>query len=168
MQNRIAILKKARCGNLSNPNKKTLTYNVAHSGNEFHLRISDNDGGGFFSDEWISLSTVAEQVTTDEPFSTSILSPLYESKSSNNQGFMAAVLVAEKLWFPVIGNKRLFTYGDTESFELAMGKLITKGVNLKDEVLAREAAAEAKRKVLEKKLQAQRKANARKSSKVKS
>jgi hypothetical protein len=36
---------------------------------------------------------------------------LYESKSSNNRGFLAALLVEEKLWLPVIGNRRLFSIG---------------------------------------------------------
>ncbi len=150
------ILKKARCGNLSNPGKKTLTYNVGNRDDEYYLRLSDNQGGGFFSTEWISLSEVTELMPKEEPFTTSVLTPLYESKSSNNQGFMAAVLVAEKIWLPVIGNRRQFTPGDVTVFTKRMQTLIGKKVNLKDEVAEREAAAEAKRKALEAKLKAQR------------
>ncbi len=150
------ILKKAKCGTLSNPAKKTLTYNVGNSGDEFYIRLFENSSGGFHSTAWVGLSSIAEQVTTDDPFSTAILSSLYESKSSNNQGFLAAVLVAEKLWLPVVGNRRQFTSGDIPAFGKRMQVLIDKKTNLKDEVAEREAAAEAKRKVLEKKLLAQR------------
>ncbi len=150
------ILKKAKCGNLSNPGKKTLTYNVGNRDDEYYLRISDNQGGGFHSTEWISLSTVAQQITNEEPFTTAVLTPLYESRSSNNPGFLAAVLVAEKLWSPVIGNRRQFTQGDVTAFTKRMQPLIGKKTNLKDEVAEREAAAEAKRKALEAKLKAQR------------
>ena len=158
------IIKKAQCGNLSNPNKKTLTYNVGYNSEQFLLRITDNHGGGFHSTEWVSLSSVSEQVTTDKPFSAKILSPLYESKSANNPGFLAAILVAEMLWLPVEDNKRLFTMNDFEDFETAMNKLIEKKVSLKDEVAEREAKKEASRLALEAKFKAQRK----KASKVKS
>ncbi len=156
MINPMNILKKAKCGTLSNPSKKTLIFNVGHDGEQIHLRIAENSGGGFFSSEWVGLSSIAEQVTTDEPFTTSILTPLYESKSSNNPGFLAAVLVAEKLWLPVMGNRRQFTQGDVTAFTKRMQVLIGKKVNLKDEVAEREAKKEAARIALEKKLQAQR------------
>ncbi len=150
------ILKKAQCGNLSNPKKKTLTYNIGNREGEYYLRLSDNAGGGFFSTEWLALSDVTAEMPSDEPFTTSILTPLYESKSSNNPGFLAAVLVAEKLWLPVIGNRRQFTPGDVTAFKNRMQPLINKKVNLKDEVAEREAKKEAARIALEKKLKAQR------------
>ncbi len=156
MKNPMKILKKAQCGNLSNPQKKTLTYNVGNRDDEYYLRLSDNQGGGFFSTEWISLSEVTELMPKEEPFTTSVLTPLYESKSSNNQGFMAAVLVAEKIWLPVIGNRRQFTPGDVTVFTKRMQTLIGKKVNLKDEVAEREAKKETARIALEKKLKAQR------------
>ncbi len=156
MKNPMQILKKARCGTLSNPNKKTLTYNVGHDSDRFHLRLSDNEGGGFFSTEWICLNDVTNETPSDEPFTTAVLTPLYESKSSNNPGFLAAVLVAEKFWSPVIGNRRQFTPGDVPAFAKRMQVLVGKKVNLKDEVAEREAKKEAARLALEKKLQAQR------------
>ncbi len=107
------ILNKAQCGTLSNPSKKTLTYNVGNREDEYYMRLSDNEGSGFFSTEWVGLSDITNETPSEEPFTTAVLTPLYESKSSNNPGFLAAVLVAEGLWLPVEDNKRLFTYGDT-------------------------------------------------------
>ncbi len=100
------ILKKAKCGNLSNPGKKTLIYNVGNHDDEYYVRLSDNQGGGFFSTEWLALTDITSETPSEESFTTALLTPLYESKSSNNPGFLAAVLVAEKLWLPVIGNGR--------------------------------------------------------------
>jgi hypothetical protein len=40
------ILKKSRCGGVSNPTKQTLSYDVGHRDDEYHLRITDNEGGG--------------------------------------------------------------------------------------------------------------------------
>jgi hypothetical protein len=151
------ILKKSRCGSVSNPDKKTLTYDVGHRDDEYHLRITDNEGGGFFSDEWVALSDITSPTAEEETFGTSLLAPLYESKSSNNQGFLAAVLVEEKIWLPVMGNRRLFSVGDLAAFTVSMQQLIKKKVNLTDEVAAREAKKEAARLALEKKLKAQRK-----------
>jgi hypothetical protein len=136
--------------------KKTLTYNIGITDDEYHLRISDNSGGGFFSTEWVALSDITALTPKEETFSTSLLLPLYESKSSNNQGFLAAVLVEEKLWLPVIGNRRLFSMGDVNAFTDSMQQLIKKSVNLKDEVAAREARKESARIALEKKIKAQR------------
>ena len=150
------ILKKSRCGTLSNPTKKTLSYDVGNDSQQLHLRITDNTGGGFHSNEWISLSDI-NQLTAEETFSTSILGPLYESKSSNNQGFLAALLVEENIWLPVMGNRRLFSMGDVNAFTDSMNKLIKKKVSLLDEVSEREAKKEAARAALEKKLIAQRK-----------
>jgi hypothetical protein len=157
MKTKMQILKKSRCGNVSNPDKKTLTYNVGNTDEGLHLRITDNDGGGFFSDEWVSLSAINSMTSKEDTFSTPLLAPLYESKSSNNQGFLAALLVEEKLWLPVIGNRRLFSMGYLAGFTDSMQQLIKKKVNLKDEVAERKAKKEAARIALEKKLKAQRK-----------
>ncbi len=155
------ILKKARCGTLSNPGMKTLTYNVGNRDDKYYLRISDNAGGGFFSTEWITLSDITAEMPSDGSSTTAVLTPLYESKSSNNPGFLAAALVNEKLWLPVIGNRRQFTTGDVPAFAKRMQPLISKKTNLKDDVAEREAKKETARIALEKKLQAQRTKNAK-------
>jgi len=55
---------------------------------------------GFFSNEWIALNDVMDTIETtssDKPFKALIFKSLYESKRSNNHGFLAAALRAEKL-----------------------------------------------------------------------
>ena len=141
----ITILKKAHCGKVSTPEKETLTYNIGHDTDEIYFRVTDNDGGGYFSNEWINFSDITELLPNDLPFNASILAPLFKSKSANNAGFLAAALKAEKLLVPVKEAKRLHTFGDISAFTKSINKLIKSKVSLPDEIAEREAAKEAKR-----------------------
>ena len=152
----IQILKKAHCGKIPTPENETLTHHVGHSEGKLHLRITGNTGGGFFSDEWIQLSDILETLSEQETFSTTILAPLFQSKSANNAGFLVAALKAECIILPIEGKKRLFSLGDVEPFVTAMNKLNKKKVSLSDEVAERKAEKEAKRLADEKKFKAQR------------
>ena len=148
------IIKKANCGKVSNPGKPTLTYNIGHDADtkDFHFRVTDNNSGGFFSHEWIALSSIVQAVKNRGTFNANIFTELFESKSANNSGFLAAALKAEKLLLQHKDTKRLHTFGDVESFTESMQKLLK--VSLPDEVAEREALKEAKRIELEKKLKA--------------
>jgi hypothetical protein len=64
----INILKKAHCGKVSTPEKETLTYNIGHSSGDYYFRITDNDTGDYFSNEWISLNGISELLPNDTPF----------------------------------------------------------------------------------------------------
>ncbi len=153
------IIKKAQCGKVSNPAIKTLTYNIGHNADNqsFHFRITDNSGGGFFSHEWIALSSIALTVENSDTFNANIFTELFESKSANNSGFLAAALKTEKLLLPYKDTKRLHKFGNVEVFKKSMQKLLN--VSLPDEVAEREAAKEAKRIELEKKLKSVKKSN---------
>ena len=91
---------------LSPKSPSSLTYHVGYDDNSksFHFRITANSGGGFFSNEWIPLSDILDTIATTfpvNPFKAIIFKPLYQSKGSNNHGFLAAALRAEKLFLPV-------------------------------------------------------------------
>jgi hypothetical protein len=148
----INILKKAHCGKVSTPEKETLTYNIGHSSDEYYFRITDNDTGGYFSNEWVSLNDISKLLPNDTPFNASALTPLFKSKSANNAGFLAAALKAESLLLPVKETKRLHTLGDFDAFNKAMQKLVKSKVSLPDVIAEREAAKEAKLKALADKL----------------
>ena len=153
------IIKKAQCGKVSNPDKPTLTYNIGHDTDtkDFQFRITDNSSGGFFSHEWIGLLSIALTVENSGAFNANIFTELFESKSANNSGFLAAALKAEKLLLPHRDTKRLHKFGNVEAFKKSMQKLLK--VSLPDEVAEREAAKEAKRIELEKKLKSVKKSN---------
>jgi redox-regulated HSP33 family molecular chaperone len=80
----------------------TLTYRVGVSeSGTVYVAITANQGGGYFSPEWVSLSRIREclagYLDTDEVFPTKVLRGAYRNRSVNNGGFLAALLRHEHL-----------------------------------------------------------------------
>ncbi len=98
------------------------------------------------------MNAVTELLPNDTQFNASALAPLFESKSANNAGFLAAALKAESLLLPVKETKRLHTLGDLAAFNKTMQKLVKSKVSLPDEIAEREGVKEAKLKALAEKL----------------
>jgi hypothetical protein len=103
------ILKTATCKTLSG--KSTLTYQIGINPDLIvHLRITKNSGGGFFSDEWISLDDIL-RVLKDRPKESPVMShfltPLLKGKSANTSGFIMATLTHLKLIRPLPKKKRV-------------------------------------------------------------
>jgi hypothetical protein len=64
------------------------------------IRISSNEGGGYFSREMIDFDKAVECIASfgkDRPLPSKVFAPAFVGKSSNNAGFLAAVLRAEQL-----------------------------------------------------------------------
>ena len=102
------ILKKAACKTLSG--KSTLTYQIgALPDNEIHIQVLANDGGGMFSQEWVSFEAVQAALENDDEGAaiTSIqLTPLFKGKSVNTPSFLLAALKHLKLVRPMQGKQR--------------------------------------------------------------
>lgn len=66
-----------------------------------HLAVTANEGGGYFSPEWVPLPRVraclAANSGAGEAFPTRVLRGAYRNRSVNNGGFLAAVLRHEGL-----------------------------------------------------------------------
>lgn len=61
---------------------------------ELYIRLSDNEGGGLHSKEWIKLDdlfTVLDD-QSDKPFKSTVLKSVFKGSSANNAGFLAACL----------------------------------------------------------------------------
>jgi len=106
MTSTLRIIKKSSSTKLSPRAQGSLTYHVGYdeTAKTVHLRITANSGGGFFSNEWIALNDILDTIETtssDKPFKALIFKLLYQSKESNNHGFLAAALRAESLLLPV-------------------------------------------------------------------
>jgi len=162
MTTTLRILKKSTCPKLSTRAKGTLTHHIGYSASDksLHIRITAN-AGGFFSNEYISLDdalTSIESNGSDTPFKALLFKSLYQSKGSNNHGFLAAALLAEGVLKPEEGKALSFVLGDVNAFKTAMNKLIKEKADLEDDVAIAEAAREAKRAELAKKMQAAAKA----------
>jgi hypothetical protein len=72
--------------------------------NQLWLRITANDSGGFFSKECISMEvtkTCLKGIPRTQPFLSKQLAFAFKGRSSNNAGFLAAILRAEGLLGPV-------------------------------------------------------------------
>jgi hypothetical protein len=142
----INILKISTCGKVTLPDDHTLTYNIGYDTSEKTLlvRLTDNDTGGLFSNEWITLddivTTIEKRPTPDTSFNAKIFTPLYTSASANNAGFLAAALKAENILVPFKDSKRLHDIGDIKAFTDSMQPLIKDKVSLHDVVAERDAA----------------------------
>ena len=118
------VLKTATCKTVTG--KSTLTYQLGSEDDEIHVRITKNTGGGFFSDEWISLidiRSVLDEQPEGTPVTSFLLQPLFQGKSVNTPAFLLAALAHEKLLRPMKGKKRSHEPVDPEEFTAMVKKL---------------------------------------------
>lgn len=132
----IRILKIASCHTLSG--KSTLTYHIGCNGeSEVHIRIHANDGGGFFSNEWISLDKVQQvfaKVPADKPITSFVLHSIFRGKSVNTPAFLLAVLKQEGLVKQSEDKQRQHDRIDPAEFIAGVNTLIATDVDLKVDV----------------------------------
>jgi len=87
----INIVKVDSCPSLTG--KSTLTYHIGLNADEIQIRVHANTGGGYFSKEWIAFSVIQDVLTKQtKPFSSMLLKPLFNGKSSNTPAFLLAAL----------------------------------------------------------------------------
>ena len=140
----IRIIKVCTCLSLSG--KSNLTYHVGHfiaeegseaSGYNIHFRVYANSGRGFFSDEWVSMSSIQEvfdKLPAGLPITSYMLYPLFRGKSLNSPGFMLAVLQDAGFVRHMQDKKRNYELGDPSAFMAEMGGLIDAGTDLRGDV----------------------------------
>ncbi len=79
-------------------------YELGHVEGKLSLRITSNDKDGLFSNEAIPVSKIMECLSKQAKgadFTSRVLHPAFTKKSSNNAGFLAAILRAEKVLIAV-------------------------------------------------------------------
>jgi hypothetical protein len=121
----LRILKKATCPTLSGKSK--LTYMIGCDDNsEVFLRVYSNDGGGYFSTEWVALKDIQQALPKCPDDVTSVaLYGLFKGKSANTPAFLLAVLKAEKLIQPIKGKQRKHELCDPADFQDRIDKLMS-------------------------------------------
>ncbi len=75
-------------------------YELGHVDGKLSLRITSNDKDGLFSNEAIPVSKITECLAKQAKgadFTSRVLHPAFTKKSSNNAGFLAAILRKEKV-----------------------------------------------------------------------
>lgn len=125
------IIKIACCPTCSG--KAKLTYHFGcNKDNQVHIRIVVNSGGGFFSEEWVSLkATLAALDKAPHPITAIPFINLFIGKSVNTPGFLLAVLKHEGLVKLLEGKVRGYEKFDSETFMADVNKLVSSDVDLK-------------------------------------
>ena len=123
----IQVLKTSSCKTLSG--KSTLTYQIGCTPDSvIHLHISKNDGGGFFSPEWIAFEDIQralEKRPKGSPVLSHFITPLLKGKSVNTSAFLLAALSHLKLLRPLPGKKRQHELLDPRDFLDHVEKLMS-------------------------------------------
>ena len=126
----IRILKIGSCESVSR--KSTLTYHVGcMADGEIHLRIYANTAAGFFSQEWLPLTSINQVLTkAGGHFTSFALQSLFRGKSQNNTAFLLAVLQSEGLVGRAIDKKRCYDKLDAGPFIAEIKALIGSNTSL--------------------------------------
>lgn len=91
LESGIDIVKVDSCPSLTG--KSTLTYHIGLDAGEIKIRVHANTGGGYFSKEWITFNAIKQTLEKQtKPFSSMLLKPLFQGKSSNTPAFLLAAL----------------------------------------------------------------------------
>lgn len=127
MTDTIKVLKKNTCKFISG--KSTIGYQIGGKPDgSIYLRITSSSGGGFFSNEWISLSDVQAilgEHPDDKPITSIVLYPLFRGKLVNTPSFLPAALVDIDLLQPIKGKQRCHQLGDISGFMEKIAKMMS-------------------------------------------
>lgn len=124
------IFKVGTCNNLSA--KSNLTYHIGCTPDkEIYIRVASNDGGGYFSPEWVSFISIQQAMSDWKyPLTSTAIGLLFQGKSANSPGFLFAVLYAEGLVERDIDNPRVYVTCDPSAFIAEITKLMDAEVNI--------------------------------------
>lgn len=94
------IVRDEQVPKLSERASGKISYQIGHTPDmqETFIALTGNEGGGYFSGEWVPLSKVMDklaELSAQEPFPAVALKTVFAGKSANNASFLAAALVAE-------------------------------------------------------------------------
>ena len=164
----VQILKEGTCPTSSG--KSTLGYQVGiDDTGAIQLRVSSNDGGGFFSNEWISypdIQTAINDWPEDQGITSMTFRKIFRGKSANTPGFLIAILCALGLLEPMSGKSRVHQACDPSTFlasvKALQGGATTTGKKRSPRAKAKAAPkAKAKAKTLAKRPSTSKKSPAR-------
>jgi hypothetical protein len=120
------VLATGTCDTLAGSSR--LTYHIGVSpDSEIYIRVHSNTGGGFFSQEWISLQdilTALRERPAGKAITSILLNPLFRGKSVNTPGFLLAVLLKEKLVRSLQGKSRRHELADPSVFMDKVEKIL--------------------------------------------
>ena len=135
----IRILYAGTCPKLTARGKGDLSYELGiDDTGESQVRISGNVSTGAFSNEWLTLDRIkslldhtAEQ---KKPFPSIVLESLFDGRSSNNYGYLAAILIAEKVLVVLPTKPVMLSIGEWDTINQKIESLKEQGVSLTDHI----------------------------------
>ena len=152
-ETRIRLLRVGSCPSLSG--KGNLTYHIGCTDkSEVQFRVYANTGGGFFNNDWISLSAIQQvfdKHPSSKPLTSHVLNPLYRGQSANTPGFLLAALKQEGLVQPVKDKLRCYERVDPKEFISEVKALIKSSVDLKVDDKSLKPAGDKSKQVAAKK-----------------
>ena len=121
----ITTIKKATCKTLTG--SSTLTYRLGlDQTSALHWQIFSNDGGGYFSDEWVAFQDIQKALSDwaeNFPITSLALKDSFAGRSANSPGFLLATLVKEGILEPVPDKKRHYQLAEIKTFLAEVEKL---------------------------------------------
>jgi hypothetical protein len=145
--NPIRILKEDTCPTSSG--KSTLTFQVGiDESDDIHLKVSGNDGGGFWSAEWVSYDSIQSALTEwpqDQGITSMAFRKIFRGRSANTPGFLVAVLNALGILEPMGDKKRVHQACDPKPFLAEVSELQGGSSKKPKAKAAPKAKAQAKR-----------------------
>lgn len=120
----VQVLKTGSCPSLSG--KSTLGYEVGRNSDAVvQLRVATNTGTGYFSKDWVPWQRVQSLLDKNgtKPITSHTLSPIFQGQSTNNAGFLLAVMRHEGMVRPMADKPRCHELIDTEAFSLSITAL---------------------------------------------
>ena len=133
----IRILSRGTCPKLTARGKGDLSYEIGidEDSGDSYVRISGNDSSGAFSNEWLDLGKIRTKLDRQEKtFSATVMESLFHGRSSNNHGYLAAVLIAEQVLALLPVKPVMLSLGDWEPVLLKIKTLHDKNVSLTDQI----------------------------------
>lgn len=125
------IIKVGECLNLSA--KFKLTYHIGIDEQDaIIIRVAENEGGGYFSPEWVKLQTILDKLdSTKAPLTSFTLQGITQGKSSNTIGFLWAAIYSLGLVERDIDNPRVYVSCDPKPVIETIEALIKSGTDIK-------------------------------------
>jgi hypothetical protein len=150
----ITILFRGTCPKLTARGKGDLSYELGIDEDtaDSYVRISGNDSSGAYSNEWLDIGKIRTLLTTQEkPFPAIVMEGLFHGRSTNNHGYLAAILIAEKVLVILPGKPIMLSIGDWEPVLIKIKTLKDKMVSLTDHIaIAIKKKAEKKAELIAK------------------
>ena len=116
--NPVQVLKEVNCPTSSG--KSILGYQVGtDDSGAIYLKVASNDGGGYFSTEWIAFADIQAAIEAwpkDQGVTSMAFRKIFRGKSANTPGFLIAILAAENLLEPMADKKRVHQACDPAPF----------------------------------------------------